>query len=121
LDVIATGQMRAEVMQACTASGEPVPSTIDEPVDIRFITDLTMQAEQEIELAEEDCDTLLYDGKSIDIGEAVAQSLGLALDPYPRSENAAQILRQAGVKSEEEAVAETGPFAALAKLKQNLP
>ncbi len=121
LDIIVTGRMRANVTQFCIASGDPVIATINEPVTVRFITEMSMQAEQEIELAEDDCDTLLYDGKAIDIGEAVAQSLGLTLDPYPRSKNAAEILRQAGVKSEEEALAETGPFAALAKLQGKLP
>jgi len=53
---------------------------------------------------------------AIDLGAAIADSLALGLDPYPRSPNAEQALRQAGVISEEEA----GPFAALAALKSKL-
>jgi uncharacterized metal-binding protein YceD (DUF177 family) len=118
LIVTLNGQMNADVIQTCIASGAPVGAAINEPFAMRFMTDATMQTEGEIELAAEDCDSLLYDGKSIDIGEAVAQSLGLALDPYPRSTEAAQILRKAGVKSEEDTVMETGPFAALSALKR---
>jgi hypothetical protein len=46
----------------------------------------------------------------------VAQSLGLALDPYPRSPDAGEILKAAGVKSEEDIV----PVGALSSLKDLL-
>lgn len=118
--VRATGTIRGDTVQACIASGDRVVTAINEAIDIRFVLESAMIAESEIELGEDDCDTLVYDGKSIDIGEAVAQSLGLALNPYPRSTDAAQILREAGVKSEAEALAESSPFAALAKLQEKL-
>jgi hypothetical protein len=54
------------------------------------------------------------EGERIDIGEAVAQSLALGLDPYPRVANAQARLKALGVLSEGEA----GPFAALAALKK---
>ena len=69
--------------------------------------------EEEIELGEEELDTIFYEGGSVDLGEAVAQSLALALDPYPRSPAAEAALREAGVASEEEARAQASPFAAL--------
>jgi len=59
---------------------------------------------------------MFHDGQLIDLGEAVAQSLGLALDPYPRSPNADALLKAAGVKREDEA----GPFGVLASLKEKL-
>ena len=39
----------------------------------------------------------------IDLGEAAAETVALALDPFPRSPRAADVLRDAGVISEEEA------------------
>ena len=45
--------------------------------------------------------------RAIDVGEAVAETLSLSLDPYPRAPGAEEALKAAGVKSEEEA----GPFA----------
>ena len=51
----------------------------------------------------------------IDLGAAIADTLGLAIDPYPRSAGADAALKEAGVLSE----AEAGPFAALAKLKRD--
>lgn len=69
--------------------------------------------EEEIELSDEDCDTLSHDGGAIDLGEAVAQTLALAIDPFPRGPNADAALRAAGVIGEEDA----GPFAVLKALK----
>ena len=45
---------------------------------------------------------------------AVADTLALSLDPYPRSASADAALREAGVMSE----AEASPFALLAKLRR---
>nr|MBA2771279.1 DUF177 domain-containing protein [Sphingomonas sp.] len=70
--------------------------------------------DEEIELGPEDCDTVFYDAQAIDLGEAIADTLALAMQPYPRSPDAEDRLKQAGVLSE----AEASPFAALAKLKR---
>ena len=58
----------------------------------------------------------LRDSGAIDLGEAAAQTLALALDPYPRSPGAAAALKEAGVIGEGEA----GPFGGLAALKGKL-
>jgi uncharacterized metal-binding protein YceD (DUF177 family) len=113
--VIATGRIRAEAVQACVASGEPVPAHIDEEFALRFTPPVT-PAEEEIELEEGELDVLTYEGGAVDLGEAVAQTLALALDPFPRAPGADAALREAGVVSEEE----TGPFAALKALKDKL-
>ncbi len=102
--------------QICVATSEPVPVTISELVTIRFISEPRIDEEAEFELTAEDCDVMFHDGQLIDLGEAVAQSLGLALDPYPRSPNADALLKAAGVKGEDEA----GPFGVLASLKEKL-
>jgi uncharacterized metal-binding protein YceD (DUF177 family) len=73
--------------------------------------------DEEIELGPEDCDVVLHDGSAIDLGDAIADTLALSLDPYPRSAAADAALKEAGVLGE----AEAGPFAALAKLKRRDP
>ncbi len=113
-DVIATGRFAAQLAQYCIASNDPVPAILDEPIHIRFIPEPIIGGELELEA--DDCETMFHDGLTIDLGEAVAQSLGLALDPYPRSPEAEKILKAAGVKSEEEAA----PLGALASLKDLL-
>lgn len=99
--VIAHGHVRAQVVQACVITDEPVPGTIDEPVALRFVVD-DIAGEGEIELDEDALDTMSYDGAAIDLGEAAAETMALALDPYPRGPGAAAALRAAGVVSEDE-------------------
>lgn len=114
--ILVDGSFVAEVEQSCVATGERVPARLAEPVRIRFVADEAASGEAEIELGADDLDTLVHDGRAIDLGEAVAQSLSLALDPFPRSPNADAALKAAGVKEEGEA----GPFGALAALKEKL-
>ncbi|HEY0621678.1 DUF177 domain-containing protein [Sphingomonas sp.] len=111
--IIARGRLTGAVVQPCSVTGDPVPAKIEEDFAIRFVPE-GGESGEEIELSEDDCDTVFYTGGAIDLGEAAAETLALALDPFPRSPGAAAALREAGVLSEEEA----GPFAALAKLRK---
>lgn len=112
-----SGRVKASLEQRCVATGDPLPVRIDEAFDLRFVPELkTAGGDEEFELGADELDTLFHDGQAIDLGAAIADSLALGLDPYPRSPDAANALRQAGVISEDEA----GPFAALAALKGKL-
>lgn len=113
--VLARGQLQGAVVQACSVTGDPVPAQITEDFTIRFLPEGTVEGD-EVELSDEECDTVFYSGGAIDLGEAAAETLALALDPFPRSAGAEAALREAGVLGEDE----TGPFAALAKLKKQL-
>ena len=113
--VRARGRVKATLKQSCIATGEPVGEHVDEPFDINFVPAPVEGApDDEIELGADDCDVVFYDGQAIDLGEAIADTLALAMEPYPRSPDAEDALKEAGVLSEEQA----GPFAALAKLKR---
>ncbi|MGA9583041.1 MAG: DUF177 domain-containing protein [Allosphingosinicella sp.] len=114
----AVGRLRAKVTQSCVASGEPVEAEVTEDFRVDFRpAPADGLPEEEVELGEGELDVAFYEGGAIDLGEAVAQTLLLGLDPYPRSPAAEAALREAGVKTEEEARAEASPFAALAELK----
>ena len=114
--VTATGKLEADVTQACVASGDPVPAKIAEDFTVRFAPAGAEPDADEVELDEGDLDELDYEGSAIDLGEAVAQTMALALDPFPRAAGADEKLREAGVLGEEDA----GPFAALKALKDRL-
>ena len=107
------GTVRAELAQSCVASGEPVEERVDGPFEVEFRPHPEHGAEEEIELGQGELDVIFYDGAQVDIGEAVAETLSLAVEPFPRSAAAEEALREAGVRSEEEARAEASPFAAL--------
>jgi uncharacterized metal-binding protein YceD (DUF177 family) len=91
-----------------------VPAAIAEPVALLYVESLG-EAE-EVELAADALDTVEIEGGAIDLGEAAAETMALALDPFPRAPGAAEALEAAGVISEEDA----GPFAKLAGLKAKL-
>lgn len=112
----AKGRMTAKAAQSCVITGDAVPADVDQPFVIRFVAEDMAPSGDEVELDADDCDIMEHDGQVIDLGEAVAQTLGLALDPYPRSADADARVKAAGIMSEEEA----GPFGALAALKEKM-
>ena len=113
--VRAEGRLAATLEQRCVVTGEPIAAHIDEPFAFLF-TPAPQHGEpdEEVELGTEDCDVVFYAGSAIDLGGAIADTLALSLDPYPRSASADAALREAGVLTEEQA----SPFAALAALKK---
>lgn len=113
--ILAEGRVRAMAEQACVATGGPVPVAIDEAFSLRFVPEGDAE---EIELDVEDCDTIDYSGSAVDLGEAIAETLALSLDPFPRAPDAEAVLKAAGILSEDEVV--SGPFAALKALKDKL-
>ena len=111
--VRAEGRIVAALEQNCVVTGDPVAAHVDEPFALLFMPEPETEADEEIELGAEDCDAVFYEGGAIDLGGAIADTLALSVDPYPRSASADAALREAGVLSEEQA----SPFAVLAALK----
>jgi len=114
----ANGMLRAKLHQYCVISSEEVAAKVNEAIAIRFVRreEAPTSAEEEIELAEDDCDVQFYEGESIDVGEAISQSLILALDPFPRGPNADKVAEEMGLKGEQD----VGPFSALKALKEQM-
>ncbi|WP_374591504.1 DUF177 domain-containing protein [Novosphingobium sp.] len=107
--VRATGQLRADVVQSCAVSGEDLPVKIVEPIALHFVPPAdSPESEEEIELEAEDLDEIEMEGTRFDLGEAVAQSLALAIDPYLEGPGAEEV-RKAGLLGQ----GESSPFAAL--------
>jgi uncharacterized metal-binding protein YceD (DUF177 family) len=110
----ARGRLNAEIVQSCAVSGEDFPVAVSEDLFFRFVPEADDHSpDEEVELAAEDCDEIEYAGTMIDLGEAVAQSLALAIDPFAEGPGAEAARRRAGLMAESEA----GPFAALAALR----
>ena len=73
-------------------------------------------ADEEVELDADELDRIAYSGDAFDLGEAIAQTLGLAVDPYAEGPNAAAIRAEVGIKGDDQP---SGPLAeALARLKK---
>ena len=114
MGIVAEGRVEAMLTQACSVTGDPLPARVDEAVALRFVPESA--SGEEVELSDGDLDVVEYEGGAIDLGEAAAETMALALDPFPRGPDAAAVLRQAGVLSEDEA----GPFGGLAALRDKL-
>lgn len=112
--VDAAGTLEADVVQSCAVSGDDLSVAIREPLVLRFVPE-TPILEEEIELEEADLDEIPYSGTTFDLGEAVAQSLALAIDPFATGPDADRVRREKGLSDE----AASGPFAALAALKKD--
>ena len=106
------GSFAASVVQSCVVTLEPVPASLSDsfsmsfgPIDgsVRPRTDVL-----DLDPSEDEPDPI--EGNEIDLGEAVAQHLALALDPYPRSEHA--VIPEAYRATDDDDVA-SSPFAGL--------
>jgi hypothetical protein len=110
----ASGHFTADIVQSCAISAEDLPVHIAEPLTLRFVpARAAPRVEAEIELAPDDCDEIEYTGTAFDLGEEVAQSLAVAIDPFAVGPMAEEARRLAGLLDAEN----SGPFAALRALK----
>lgn len=100
---------QANVVQTCVVTLEPIENDLSDRLVERYGP--TDRDATELDLDPEMEDPEAIEGGAIDVGEAVAQALSLALDPYPRKPGA-----KLGISGENEG--EEGPFAALSKLKK---
>ena len=106
-DVNMVGRIVADIVQACVVTLEPVAQRVDARLYQRF----SARAEEEEGEDEDPVEPIVDD--EIDVGDVIVQNLALALDPYPRAPDAAF------EEVDDEAGKPTGPFAALAALRDD--
>jgi uncharacterized metal-binding protein YceD (DUF177 family) len=111
--VLATGNFSADIVQSCAISAEDLPVAIREAVAFRFVPATDRRGDEELELEADELDEIEFTGSSFDLGEAVAQSLFLAIDPFLEGPEADRVRRELLQSAEA-----SGPFAALAKLRK---
>ncbi len=108
--VLAEGRLEARLERECVVTLEPFEAVQAEVFSLRFLPE---EALADASSADEDPDApddVPYTGTILDLGEAAAEQLALALDPYPRSPGATL-----PGDAEESA---PSPFAALAALRR---
>ncbi len=106
-----SGQLNADVTQACVITLEPVEERIDEPFEVEFRPGETLTAEFDA-METRDIEPLI-DGL-IPVGRIVYEQLASALNPYPRKEGAEH---QSLPEKQETPEARGNPFAVLKNLK----
>ncbi len=107
------GHFSADVIQECVVTLEPVPNHLEQDFAVVY-GDLPEGSDVSVEVADDSAVEAFPEGP-LDIGEAVAQELSLALDPYPHAPGAAVESHPGG---EGAAGERTNPFSALAKLRK---
>ncbi len=120
--VLVDGTLDATIQQPCAVTREDLTYDVAETFSLRFVPAGRMadyEEDEEFELTEEDLDEIDYEGETFDLGEALAQTLGLAIDPYREGPGADTVREEAGIESDEERKP-SGPLAeALAALKKD--
>ena len=107
--VNATGTLAADLVQSCAITGDDLPATIREPLALLFVPESALpQGDAEVELTGDEPDEIPYSGTSFDLGEALAESLALAIDPYATGPNADAFRKEHGLD-------DSGPKGALAE------
>jgi uncharacterized metal-binding protein YceD (DUF177 family) len=83
------GIVHAHVIQSCVVTLAPVEADIEERFVRAYASSIGAARNKEIVVnVDEDEPPDPIVGGAVDIGEAVAETLGLALDPYPRAPEA---------------------------------
>jgi uncharacterized metal-binding protein YceD (DUF177 family) len=112
-----TGTFKADVVQTCVVTLEPLDAHVEASFERRFQPPEKAQAEID-ETKEIMVDPLAEDppepmGHDVDVGEILVEELSLSLDPYPRKPGVEY-------KGDSPEAKRDNPFAALAKLKPKL-
>ncbi|MDT0575124.1 DUF177 domain-containing protein [Croceicoccus sp. F390] len=110
-NVHAQGMLHASIVQACAVSDADLAVELAEPLNFLFVP-ARADLPEELELGAEDLDEIFYSGDSFDLGEAVAQSLALAIDPFLTGPEADVVRQQVGLDEPEK----DSPFAVLKTL-----
>jgi uncharacterized metal-binding protein YceD (DUF177 family) len=106
--IAAQGELAAEVTQDCVVTLEPVRQAVRAQLDLRFLPEGAALSDDP-----NAPDEIEFGGDFLELGEAVAEQLALALDPYPRAAGLD------GPPPEAAPEARPNPFAALAALKRS--
>ena len=121
------GSLMAEVVQSCVVTLKPLANHVEGALAVTYTTAEDapesvghMAPDDDVAPGEDDLPELL-EGDEIDLGELVAEHLGLYLDPYPRRSGVVFSAKDEVVFSakDEEDPARESPFAVLRDLKDN--
>jgi hypothetical protein len=90
------GQVKADIVQNCVISLEPIDAAIDETFEALFLPQDSKLGRQGFEIggeivldAEGDDAPETFSGDYLDVGALSEEYFGLAIDPYPRKPGAA--------------------------------
>jgi len=105
-----TGKIEATIVQNCVVTLEPLVNRMELDVNLTFVPEEQNDKGSGEAIIEDLSDEIeVFSGGKIDIGEMVAQQVGVNIDPYPRKPNAVLPVMEFGVSTEKK----PQPFAKL--------
>jgi hypothetical protein len=108
--IAVTGSFTADVVQQCVVTLEPLTNHIEHELKVQYAPPALLESGAgPSDINEEDFEPIV--AGAIDLGELVAQNLGIVLDPYPRKAGVGFV---EAVYGEDEP--KPGPLAELVKL-----
>ena len=118
------GRVKADIVQACVVTLDPVEAHIDEAVELVFVPEGSKLARMPV--ASETGEVLLdpdgpdapeiFTGDTIDVGVVAAEYAALAIDPYPRK---ADVDFSGHIESTDKDDRKPSPFAVLKDWKKD--
>jgi uncharacterized metal-binding protein YceD (DUF177 family) len=104
------GQLKGAVVRACRSTGAPLRETVDFLIEERYVR--FESSHKEVEVFMDVAEPL--ENEAINIGELLAQSLAVAVTPWPRVDEAPETYTSGEELPDH-------PFAGLAALKRRIP
>jgi len=119
-EIIVSGTIKSDLVQRCIASLKEVPETVDTDFTLLLVDPDTANRldadESYLDPEAPEYDAL--EGDKVDIGEIVAQTIAVSMNPYPRADGASvEVGNKAYVTVDEPELEKKNPFAVLEKLK----
>lgn len=89
------GRVKADIVQACVVTLDPVPESIDEEFSAVFLPETSKLGRESFDIGGEILIDVegpdspeTFSGDRIDVGALAEEHFGLAIDPYPRKKDA---------------------------------
>lgn len=114
------GNIEADLVQQCVVTLGDVPEQVSDSFELMLVSpELAEQMdEDEVYLDPKAPDYDAFEGAIIPVGDVVAQTLSVLMDPYPKQPNAKlKAPNGQGVAVNEELEEKPNPFAVLSKLR----
>ncbi|WP_020398835.1 YceD family protein [Kordiimonas gwangyangensis] len=119
--IFVTGTLDAAFTQRCIVSLEPVAEEMSTSFELMLVDEATadrMDAE-EVYLDDDAPEYDALEGDMIPLGEIVAQTVSINMNPYPRAEDAElNVGNKKNISVNEEELKKPNPFAVLDKLRK---
>lgn len=118
--VVIEGELAAELVQQCVVTLRDVPETIGEAFELWLVApDIADAFDEDEKYADPDApDYDAFEGDKVPLGEIIAQTLSVMMNPYPRVPGAeVKPVAGQGVTVNEELEQRPNPFGVLAQMR----